>query len=377
MKRWNPNLFAREGVAAGYDEAYVQALVVAGRKIDAIDLPVIYSLAHLARLAHVRYRDLHAVVSRVESAGDFPYRNFTIRKRSGGRRWISVPAPTLLAAQTWIAQRVLRHVPVHAAAYGYVHKKSLPLLSNAQKHIGASWLLHMDVKDFFSNISEVQVFRVFKELQYPDLLAFELARLCTRVTPRRKGTRWVRKEVSGVESYRSKLIGSLPQGAPTSPALSNLVCRSLDAEIETLARSHNATYTRYADDLCFSLVKADRGLILAIKREVASVLHRHGLSCNSKKTRVVPPGARKVVTGVVINGDRPSIPRELRDRIRMHLYYCRTRGIPAHCERKGFFSVLGFRNHLRGLIQYVGSIDSRLGNEFKAEFDSLPWAPFL
>jgi len=377
MERWNPNLFSRNGLAAGYDGKYVEALVEAGRKVDAREVPVIYSLAHLARLANVRYGDLHAVVSRVVSDGDFPYRNFTIRKRSGGRRWISVPAPALLSAQTWIAQRVLRDVPVHAAAYGYVHKKRAPLVANAQRHLGASWLLHMDVQDFFSHISEVQVFHVFKDLQYPDLLAFEMARLCTRVTPNRKGARWVRGSVTGIDSYRSRLVGSLPQGAPTSPALSNLVCRALDVQVEKIARSYKATYTRYADDLCFSVPQADRGVILALKREVDLVLRQNGFSSNSRKTRIVPPGARKVVTGIVVNGDRPSVPRELRDRIRMHLFYCRRRGIPEHCERKGFFSVLGFRDHLGGLIGYVRTVDPRLGAKLSAEFDALPWAPFL
>lgn len=377
MERWNPNLFARKGLAEGYQQAYVDALVAAGRKIDAFDVPVIYSLAHLARLANVRYVDLRTIVSRAESFGDFPYRSFTIRKRSGGRRWISVPAPALLTVQTWIAQRILRQVPVHAAAYGYVYGRSAPLLSNAERHVGAGWLLHMDVQDFFSNVSELQVFHIFRGLQYPDLLAFELARLCTRVTPRRKGKRWTRAEASGIKNYGSLLVGSLPQGAPTSPALSNLVFRPLDKEIEAIAMLYGATYTRYADDLCFSLPKASRDSIVSLKRGVEIVLRRHGFCCNGSKTRIVPPGARKVVAGIVVNGNRPSVPRELRDRVRMHLHYCHKLGIPAHCERKGFYSVLGFRNHLRGLIQYISSVDLRLGHKFRTQFDALPWAPFL
>lgn len=83
------------------------------------------------------------------------------------------------------------------------------------------------------------------------------------------------------------------------------------------------------------------------------------------------------MTGLVVNGDRPTIPRELRDRVRMHLYYSRRVGIPAHCERKGFRSVIGFRNHLGGLIKYVASIDPVLGTCFQKDFDDLPWAPFL
>lgn len=377
MKRWNPILFEREGLTAGYDAKYVDALVAAGRVIDSLDVPVVYSLAHLARLCETRYADLHAVVSRVESNGDFPYKNFTIRKRSGGKRWISVPVPSLLAAQTWIAQRILKRIPVHAAAHGYVSGKSQPLLRNAGRHLGAKWLLHMDIRDFFSNISEVQVYSVFKDLEYPDLLCFEMARLCTRVTPNRSGARWLREEASGIEGYACRKVGSLPQGAPTSPALSNLVFRPIDAVLEGLANSRQATYTRYADDLCFSFSRIDRDGIMSLKKEVDAVLWSHGFSSNSAKTRIVPPGARKVVTGLVVNGEKPSVPRELRDRIRMHLYFCRKFGIPAHCQKKGFFSVLGFKNHLYGLIQYVNSIDGRMGSRFLSDFNALTWAPFV
>lgn len=378
MKRWNPNLFQKEGLASGYEKNYINNLIRAGRDIDRLNLPVIYSLAHLARLSETKYSDLHAIVSRVSSAGDFPYRNFTIRKRSGGRRWISVPVPELMTVQSWIATRILRNISVHAAAHAYVANRSNPLLAHATRHVGASWILHMDVKDFFSNISESQIYRVFRGLNYPDLLSFEMARLCTRVTPFRKGRRWKNKSIKdGVASYQTELVGSLPQGAPTSPALSNLVCRVLDSEIDELAGNCGATYGRYADDLCFSFASGSREELFEFKRSVDLILWKFGFTSNGKKTRFVPPGARKIVTGLVINHNRPTIPRELRDRIRMHLYYSHRFGIAKHCERKGFLSVVGFRNHLRGLIRYVSTIDPKMGDDFIADFESLPWVPFL
>ncbi len=294
MKRWNPNLFIKEGAAAGYDNNYVGALVNCGREIDGLGLPVIYSLSHLARLSETRYSDLHAVISRIHSGGDFPYRNFTIKKRSGGRRWISVPAPQLMAAQSWIATRVLRLVPVHSAAYAYVANRSNPLFLHAERHVGATWILHMDIKDFFSNISERQVYHLFRSLKYPRLLSLEMARLCTRVTPNRKGRRWL-SEISDSRGsiYKSRLIGSLPQGAPTSPAISNLVCREMDEIIDRVAQDVGATYGRYADDLCFSISSGSRQTLVGLKRQVDQVLKDFGFSANGKKQELFLPGGER------------------------------------------------------------------------------------
>jgi RNA-directed DNA polymerase len=168
----------------------------------------------------------------------------------------------------------------------------------------------------------------------------------------------------------------LPQGAPTSPALSNLVCREMDADIAEIAAAHGATYSRYADDLCLSLVDSSRAQALALKRAVAAILHKHSFTENKRKARITPPGARKVVTGLIVNGTVPTIPKEVRDRVRMHLYYCRIRGIPEHCKRIKFRSVVGFRNHLAGMIEYIRSIDERYGASFLKEFEELPWLDF-
>ncbi len=192
-----------------------------------------------------------------------------------------------------------------------------------------------------------------------------MARLCTRITPKRKGVRWTNViSEHAISDYSSKFVGSLPQGAPTSPALSNLVCIELDKELAELATTKSATYSRYADDLCFSFVGGNRQLAFDLKREVSKVLWKHGFSDNAKKTRIVPPGARKVLTGLNVNASLPTIPKEVRDLVRMHLHYAKLRGIPDHCKERGFRSVIGFKNHLFGLIGYVASVDVNHGRGF-------------
>ena len=378
MTSWNPHLYLREGKEKGYQELYLQRLVDVGRRLADQGLPVVFSLAHLASLSRTLYADLHEVVARSRVRGmEYPYRNFTIKKRSGGRRWISVPAPPLMAVQDWITQNILDAIPPHDAAMAYARGRSIRL--HAAKHCAAEWVVKIDVRDFFGNISERQVFAFFASLGYPNLLSFEMARLCTRVGPRRKGKRWAVTDYGaehGVRDYASPYLGSLPQGAPTSPALSNVICREMDTELSELAREHAATYSRYADDLYFSQSGSSRSRALALKREASRILYSYSFSENPNKTRIIPPGARKLITGLIANEHEPRVPRQVRDRIRMHLYYCRTRGIPEHCKRVKFRSVIGFRNHLAGTIEYVGSIDEQLGKRYLQQFKALPWVDF-
>jgi len=372
---WNPNIFLNEGEAKGFDPNYLKELEGVGRRLTANGLPVIFSLAHLAAHSRTLYADLHQYVARSRlGSNDTTYRNFTISKRSGGKRWISIPEPPLKAVQSWIAQEILNRVPVHEAAYAYVVGRRIT--KHATNHCAAEWLVKVDIKDFFGSISELQVYKAFESMMYPKLLSFEMARLCTRASHRRRGARWNIMSPEGIVGYQCRHIGSLPQGAPSSPALSNIVCEQLDKDLIQLAIRSSAQYSRYADDLCFSFHNSSRARCLEFKKEVSKVLWRHSFMENPDKTRIVPPGARKLVTGLIINGEWPTVPKEVRDVARAHLYYAKKFGIPKHCASKKFRSVIGFRNYLYGLIMYVQSVDAALGQRYFAAFQELPWLEF-
>ena len=219
MPRWNPHLFRKEGDSKGYNSSYLDALIAQGKTSTAAGLPVVFSLAHLASLSRTLYADLRVFVSRQDiHAKDFPYKTFPISKRSGGKRFISVPTPPLMAVQRWIAREILNLIPVNPVAFAYVqHRKAR---EHAERHCGADWLLKIDIEDFFGSISELQVFSLFEQLRYPRLLAFEMARLCTRASSRRNGQKWKNHDRTyTIPEYSSKFVGCLPQGAPTSPAL--------------------------------------------------------------------------------------------------------------------------------------------------------------
>lgn len=374
MNHWNPTLFIKEGKEKNYNQPYLDNLIAAGRKLRASNLPVIFTLSHLANLSDTRYSDLHSFVARSTSKKDFPYKNFTIKKRSGGKRWISVPAPALMAVQKWISKNILNNIAPHHSSFAYAINRRIK--DHAERHCSAKWILKIDIKDFFNNISELQIYYLFIKLGYPDLLAFEMARICTRETPRRKGKRWNNDNYNSEKPYNSEHIGSLPQGAPTSPALSNLVFFDIDQKLETLAFELGATYSRYADDLCFSFTDSTREKLLNTKQKISKLLYSYGFRTNTKKTRIIPPGSRKIITGLIVNEAVPSTPKELRDKVRMHCYYAKKFGISQHCHRIGFRSIIGFRNHLFGLITYIQSINPNQAVKLSKQFNELPWINF-
>src|SRR5262249_40257734 len=174
-----------------------------------------------------------------------PYTRFRIPKRAGGEREICAPKSQLRWVQRQILDKVLAKVPAHDAAHGFVTGRST--VSNAEPHKGADLLVKFDLTDFFPTLHYYRVVGLFARLGYAvgdarfraddeaREVAPTLARLCCYATDPAK---WGKAQ--------------LPQGAPTSPAISNLVCRRLDARLAGLAGKSGAVYTRYADDLTFS-----------------------------------------------------------------------------------------------------------------------------
>ena len=344
MTRWVPHEYFKEGQRLGFNKGYLSCLVDHGRAIQEKNTPVIFTLSHLAHCSRTLYSDLHAYIAIKVPTKDFPYRHFPIKKRSGGTRWISVPDPPLWAAQAWISRNILRNIAPHNCSTAYAPGCSPK--KNAEIHCGSTWLLKLDVENFFGNISERQVFHVFRKQNYPPLLSFEMARLCTKfgkhVSDKRvgkgcKSKRWKPSQKGyAVEEYQRDWVGVLPQGAPSSPMLSNLVAYDMDEELYQLATKERATYTRYADDLIFSFLEMDREKLVEFKKKAIAIVRKQGFPINSRKSKIIPPGARKLVTGLVVNDSTPKIRKEVRDKIRAHLFYSKKFGVSQHCTKRGF-----------------------------------------
>ena len=188
----------------------------------------------------------------VVNATQAHYRRFSIPKRRGGKRQIDAPYPLLLDCQRWINRHILMSIPVHPAATAYV--KDMSLLANVQPHLAQKCLFRIDLRDFFPSISTRRIVAQFRRVGYAKNVAFYLAALCC-------------------------LNGRLPQGAATSPALSNLVSVRMDRRLASLSTRADLTYTRYADDLSFS----GEYIGSQFRRSVCRIIEECGFIINEEK----------------------------------------------------------------------------------------------
>lgn len=388
MENWRPQHYLSIGRSKGIAPKILDAAVQTGSAIIRTNarLQPILTLRHLAYLADCDYGFLRAVVGR---AIENPYRVFAIHKRpapSGKERFrtICAPDPQLLRAQRWLVDNVLNHATeaVHAASKAFAPESTL--VKAAEPHCGSRWLIKVDVQNFFESVSEIAAYRAFRALGYQALVAFELARLCTRLgafTPRRAHPQWLRKttRVYQIAKYNHAMgrMGHLPQGAPTSPMLANIAMQAADAEFDALARSAGMVYTRYADDLVFSTRDKgfSRDLASGIVGSAYRILGKYGFSPNVAKTEIIPPRARKVVLGLLVDELTPRLPREFKEKMRMHLYYLRREDVgPArHAENRGFIAVASLRNVLYGLAAFATQIEPAYGARIRQDLDAIKW----
>lgn len=374
---WSPQRYISEGKQRGLSEELLNAAV---EQISQVSdqkpaLPGLLSLNHLAQRTNIPYSFLRSIVRR---ALPDAYRKFSIRKRSGGRRFINVPTPYLRQVQRWIHEHILKKVPVHNCSYAFSPDSSI--CKCATKHTGAQWLIKMDITSFFESVSEIQVCRVFTKLGYQPLVAFELARIATIIpsslSPRFKDPTWCRKRYNvKIPHYSIDVLGHLPQGAPTSPLLSNLVMTNIDEVIQQASKLAGLTYTRYSDDLTFSTRNKNftRKQGRAFIHEINKVLSANGFRPQHRKTLIVPPGARKIVLGLQVDGETPRLRREFKDNLRQHLHYLEKFGPIEHAERRDFDSVWGMKCHIRGLIDYAKMIELPYAEALLKRFKALDW----
>jgi RNA-directed DNA polymerase len=279
-----------------------------------------------------------------------------------------------MLVQRWIHRNILAGRTPHYRSFAYGPGDSI--LRCAREHVGCRWLVKFDVRRFFESISEVRVYSVFRSVGYSALVSFELARICTRQTTARRGSRipprWLANpsKYPVIDVYKSRVLGHLPQGAPTSPMLANLVARQLDEDLQSLAERHQLVYTRYADDLAFSTGDAGFSKRSAsdLAREVLVLLEKNGFLANTAKTVVVPPGARKMVLGLLVDGEVPRLPRGFRDRVTHHVWATERFGLADHVAHVGFRSLWGFRRHVEGLLSYAEMVDAEFAAPLRDRF---------
>ena len=251
------------------------------------------------------------------------YHKAKLPKKSGGYRNLSVPDEVLKSIQKRIAEVLLIHMPVSLYAKAYRFASST--LRNAKHHVDKQVVLKLDILHFFDSIRYSTVKdKVFPEQIYAEPLRILLTMLC----------------------YHKD---ALPQGAPSSPAITNIILYEFDEQIGQWCRDRGIAYTRYCDDMTFSGDFDSAEVIQFVRLE----LKKMGFLLNEHKTRIQRPGQQQIVTGIVVN-EKQSIPADYRRKLRQELYYCRKLGIQEHLQKIGLDTPEDtYRMQLLGKVNYV------------------------
>ncbi|MBL8608357.1 MAG: hypothetical protein JNL38_13620 [Myxococcales bacterium] len=350
--RFKPSPWARGPFAPGAYNPSGWSFGVYGRKqtgsadrgaLGAKGLPLLEGADDVARLVGLADGKALRRFMRPGSASGSGYVEFDVPKATGGARRIAAPRAPLRRAQRVILDQILAKVPAHDAAHGFVRGRST--VTNAEPHVGRAIVMKLDLVDFFPSVHYRRVVGLFEQLGYPTEAASALAGLCT----------WRPKLGDGAVAWP----GVLPQGAPTSPAITNLVCRRLDARLSALAKKMGGVYTRYADDLTFSF-PAEPERIGRFLWWVDQIALQEGFVENTKKRRVLRRSAQQRVTGVVVN-EHPAIPRKDRRRIKAVLANVKKNGLAAEARGNPDFEAW-----LHGWVAYATMVQPALGARFAA-----------
>lgn len=378
MRITSPQHYIAAGQELAIDPLVLENASLAIRKIWSINpnLFPLLTLNHLSVATGLNYGFLRRVVARKANQ----YSHFNMRKRLPGRRnvrLISIPAPKLMQCQSRIVRNILQHVPPHTNSYAY-HPHSNPVFA-ARRHTEAVWLIKVDIQDFFHAINEHAVYRVFRSLGYAGILSLELARICTMAAkrPAHAENPSVRDVSLAIEYYQTPWVGILPQGAPTSPMLSNLVMQDIDQRLTELAKTFGMRFTRYADDIVFSCTdKRSGSLVRLVRNQILKVLNKAGFRPNLRKTVIRGPGDRKVVLGMLVDGSRPRLAKEFKDQLRLHLHYLSHPNFgPAHHAAARKTSIASVYHHVLGLIFWAQAVEPTYGSSLLKKFNRIEWPP--
>ena len=301
----------------------------------------------VSAMLEVGHRDFNYWIYRTPE--EKRYSTFFITKRRGGNRKIDSPTTNVKILQQKLNQVLQAVYPTKPSVHGFATGKNVK--SNAEQHVKKTWVLNVDLENFFPSINFGRVRGMFMSRPYslPQDVSTVLAHLCC---------------------YK----GYLPQGAPTSPVVSNMICAQMDSQLQRLAKVNRSTYTRYADDITFSNTNArlppDLAVIDRLNQvhpggRLIKVITHNGFSINADKIWLRGRNNRQVVTGITVN-DFPNLPRKYANQIRAMLHAWKKYGLQAAQEewenkynvkhRAPLFPISKFERVLKGKIEYLGMI---------------------
>lgn len=313
------------------------------------------NLAHLASAVGLEADFLAEVAERRID----PYRQFKVPKASGrSTRTIAAPLPDLAKAQRWILDYMFGGSDPGPGSFAYQRGRSAK--DCAEVHVGAHWLVKLDLRDFFNSIDERRVAKIFRMTGTNEETSVQLAKLCTRVpSPRR---------LSG-----SQALGYLPQGAPTSGMLANLAAHNLDLSLSRLAWARQLRYTRYSDDITFSSTSEfSRAIGEGVIRAARDHIARNSFVMNERKTRICPPGSRLTVMGMLVDSEQVRLSPDYKKQLKWHVYGSQRFGARHYSSSKGFSDVEKYLLHVDGLFAHAIDIEPEWARKLYASWGLAP-----
>lgn len=288
-----------------------------------------------------------SLINYILARKDSYYRNFRVKKKNGSYRYINEPLNQLFTIQKEFSQFFLINRTKNYHSHGFELNKSI--ITNANKHVNKKIVLNIDLEDFFSNISTPRISKLLLDkFNISEVEAIKIADLLT---------------------YKN----SLPQGSPSSPVLSNLICEQLDYELHKYCKQFNITYTRYADDMSFSF-SFNKLPIIQVKN-IIFIIEQNNFKINKKKYRYYYRNARQLVTGLVVN-EKINVKREYYKNLRAILYNWSTKGI-AYSQDK-FIEKYGENKNfiltVEGWVNFLGQVKGNNNPQFltiKYQLDKL------
>lgn len=331
--------YYEKAIKSNYEREYIEENLIYAKKIHDKGFPIIYNIEHFSKLVGFD----KALLTTMSFSSKSFYRKFRIPKKSGGYREIHEPLPMLKEVQKWILKNILYKASISPFAKAYIPNKNIK--DNVRFHKKKKLIVKLDIEDFFNNITNKQVNNFFLYAGYEKKLAFFLTSLIT-------------------------MNNSLPQGAPTSPYMSNIVMKSFDTDISKICQKNKILYTRYADDLTFSGNVNKQKIINSCEKRLEKI----GLKLNLEKTKVLKPHNKQSVTGIIVN-EKVQIDRISRDEYRKLTYYIREYGVENHLKKIGEnVSPKQYLISLKGKISYaifINPYDKKLKSYLKIVEDAL------
>ena len=319
-------------------------------KLKKLKLPSLKTLEELSTFLDTKQTRLLWLIYHNDIGTKTHYTDFTIQK-GDKRRKISNPCRALRSIQTTIKEKILDNIKLPNYIHGFI--KGHNIMDNVKPHLTSNSIVNIDIKNFFPSIRFVQVRSVFHDLGYSGMTASILALATTKQDA---------KSFQIGEKLYWKFSSNryLPQGASTSPMISNLVAAKFDNQLFRRAEKLDFKYSRYADDLTFSTSaqKPNHKAILYLARKT---LELHGFNVNPKKVKILFPYHQQQITGININSGKATIPRSWRRKLRAAVHQFRF--IKDQKQKSSEF------NRIYGSIQFLKLTHPKLAKQYEIEIN--------